>query len=104
MVIFFVMLARKSIRGKLKSKWHLLLGFGLLYGQLIAVWSISGILMFIDDIIFNTWNWGLWLLAHPIWEWTQFISIMIWVIGLPVIISDKIFEKKEESVHSQMEE
>jgi hypothetical protein len=94
-VIFAIMLIRKAIRERLKSKWHLLLAFMVLSGQLILVWSISGILFLIDEVVWYTWNWGAWLLAHPVWEWTQFLSIMMWVIGLPILISNRIFEPKE---------
>jgi hypothetical membrane protein len=94
-IIFFMIVIKKSFRNRLKSKWHLLIGFILLYGQLILVWIFSGVLMFIKGTWWAFFDYAHFLLGHPLLEWAQFISIIIWMLGLPLLLSDNIFEPKK---------
>lgn len=96
-IIFFTILIKKSFRNRVKSKWHLLMGFILLYGQLILVWIFSGILMFMEGIWWAFLDYANFLLGHPLLEWAQFISILIWMLGLPILLSDNIFEPKKNN-------
>ena len=97
-ITFFTILVKKSFRSRVKSKWHLLMGFILLYGQLILVWIFSSVLMFIEGIWWAFIDYANFLLGHPLLEWIQFISILLWMLGLPILLSDSIFEPKKTNL------
>ena len=72
----------------IKIKPQSILVLILIYGQLIVIWSASATFVFISDFLIHYYSHYSWLFEYPLWEWGQFFSIIVWIIGTPFFLKD----------------